>query len=117
VLGGRGSLVGEPYRAFGGRAAGVARLSWSVPLPAPAIALGRYASSGRQLELAPYAAAGWAGRPIVGLPWAESDGVRPVLGVRVEAFHRLLLIELGWGLRDGGVGVTVDVRRDLWPLL
>jgi len=117
VLGGRGSLVGEPYRAFGGRAVGVARLSWSVPLPAPAIALGRYASSGRQLELAPFVAAGWAGRPIVGLPWTESDGIRPVLGVTLEAFHRLLLIELGWGLRDGGVGVTVDVRRDLWPLL
>jgi hypothetical protein len=117
VLGGRGSLVGEPYRAYGGRAVGHARLSWSVPLPAPAIPLGRYASTGRQLELAPYVAAGWAGRPIAGLPWEATDGIRPVLGVTVQALHRLLLIELGWGLRDGGVGLTVDIRRDLWPLL
>jgi hypothetical protein len=117
VLGGRGTLVGEPYRAYGGRAMGYARLSWSVPLPAPAITLGRYASSGRQLEVAPYVSAGWAARPIGGGPWAATDGVRPVLGVTVEAFHRLLLVEFGWGLRDGGVGLTVDVRRDLWPLL
>ena len=117
VVGGRGSLVGEPYRAYGGRAAGHGRLSWSVALPAPAMALGRYASSGRQLELAPYVAAGWVDRPIAGLPWNGTDGLRPVLGVAVEAFHRLLLVELGWGLRNGGVGVTVDVRRDLWPLL
>jgi hypothetical protein len=117
VLGGRGTLVGEPYRAYGGRAMGQARLSWSVPLSAPAVALGRYASSGRQLEVAPYVAAGWAARPVAGLPWAATNGVRPVLGVTVEAFHRLLLVEFGWGLRGGGVGLTVDVRRDLWPLL
>jgi len=117
VLGGRGSLVGEPYRAYGGRSMATARLSWSVPVPAPAIALGRYASTGRQLEVAPFVAAGWVARPASGLPWDRSDGVRPVLGVSVEAFHRLLLVELGWGIRDGGVAVTVDLRRDLWPLL
>lgn len=117
VLGGRGSLVGEPYRAYGGRAVALARVSWSVPVPAPAISLGRYASTGRQLELSPYVAAGWVSRPVAGLPWAASGGVRPVAGVRVEAFHRLLLIELGWGVRDGGARVTVDLRRDLWPLL
>ncbi|MDH5198292.1 MAG: hypothetical protein OEY20_13695, partial [Gemmatimonadota bacterium] len=117
VLGGRGSLVGEPYRAYGGRTAVVARLEWSVALPAPAIALGRYASTGRQLGLAPYVAAGWTARPLTDLPWRASDGIRPVVGVTVEAFHRLLLVEFGWGVRDGGLEVTVDVRRDLWPML
>jgi hypothetical protein len=117
VLGGRGSLVGEPYRAYGGRALALARLSWWVPVPAPAISLGRYASSGSQLEVAPYVAAGWVGRPVSGLRWEGTDGLRPVLGVTVEAFHRLLLVELGWALRDGGLAVTVDLRRDFWPLL
>jgi hypothetical protein len=117
VMGGRGSLVGEPYRAYGGRTAVVGRLQWSVALPAPAIAIGRYASTGRQLGIAPYVAAGWSGRPVAGLPWEASVGVRPVVGLTVEAFHRLLLVEFGWGVRDGGVGVTVDVRRDLWPML
>jgi len=117
VLGGRGTLVGEPFRAYGGRAALLARLQWSVALPAPAIALGRYASTGRQLQVGPYVAAGWAARPVSGLPWVSSDGARPVIGVTAEVFHRLLLVELGWGVRDGSVAVTVDVRRDLWPLL
>jgi hypothetical protein len=117
VLGGRGSLVGEPFRAYGGRGAALGRLSWSVAVPAPAITLGRYASSGRQLEVAPYVAVGWVTRPLAGLRWVHSDGPRPVLGLTVEAFHRLLLIDVGWGLRAGGVGVAVDVRRDFWPLL
>jgi hypothetical protein len=117
VLGGRGSLVGEPYRAFGGRRMAWARLEYNVALPAPAIPLGRYASTGRQLDLAPYVAVGWASDSGTGLPWAASDGVRPVLGVSARLFHRLLELDLGWAPRSRSVGFTVDVRRDLWPLL
>jgi hypothetical protein len=117
VLGGRGTLVGEPFRAYGGRQAALARLSWGVPLPAPAIPLGRYASTGRQLVVAPFVGVGWAAQPVAGLPWADSNGGRPVLGVTVEAFHRLLLLEVGWAVRQEVVGFTVDVRRDLWPIL
>jgi hypothetical protein len=117
VLGGRGTLVGEPLRAYGGRRAALARLSWGVPLPAPAIPLGRYASTGRQLVVAPFVSVGWAAKPAAGLPWADSDGGRPVLGVTVEAFHRLLLLEVGWAVRQETVGFTVDLRRDLWPIL
>ena len=117
VLGGRGSLVGEPYRAYGGRSAALARVAWAVQLPAPAIPLGRYASTGRQLTVAPYVAVGWADRGTAPLPWTASDGVRPVLGVTAEVFHRLLLFDFGWAPRQGAVGVTVDVRQDLWPIL
>jgi len=117
VLGGRGTLVGEPYRAYGGRSAMVGRLAWAVQLPAPALPLGRYASTGRQLTLAPYVGAGWAGRAAGPLPWTGSDGVRPVLGVRADVLHRLILLDFGWAPRERAVGLTVDVRRDLWPIL
>ena len=40
VLGGRGTLVGEPFRAYGGREAGLAHLEWRFEVPAPAISLG-----------------------------------------------------------------------------
>jgi hypothetical protein len=40
-----------------------------------------------------------------------------VLGLSVEAFHRLLLLEFGWAVRQDAVGFTVDLRRDLWPIL
>jgi len=117
VLGGRGTLPGEPYRAYGGRAAALGRVEWSVALPAPAIPLGRYASTGRQLTVGPFVAAGWAAEPLPGLPWMASNGLRPVVGLSTAVFNQLLVVEFGWGLRDRGVGLTVDVRRDLWSIL
>ena len=52
-----------------------------------------------------------------GLPWGRTDGIRPVAGVALEWFMRLVRVEAGVGLRDGGVGVTVDINRDWWGLL
>jgi hypothetical protein len=67
--------------------------------------------------LAPFVALGYAGRPLPGLPWRGTEGVRPVAGLAVEWFMRLIRLELGVGLRNGEVGVTVDVNRDWWGLL
>jgi hypothetical protein len=117
VLGGRGTLEGEPFRAYGGRAAAWARAEWRVPVPFPAVPIGRFASTGRQLVVAPFAAAGWTAQPLVGGLGGATDGPRPVLGLAVEAFHRLLRVDAGWAIRARRVGVTVDVRRALWPIL
>ncbi|HEU5041795.1 MAG TPA: hypothetical protein VFT84_13275, partial [Gemmatimonadales bacterium] len=117
ALGGRGTLVGEPFRAYGGRTAALAHLEWRFDLPAPAIGLGSFASTGRTATVAPFLAAGWTDRPVAGLPGEGSDGVRPVAGVALEWFMRLLRLELGVGLRDGRVGLTVDVSRDWWGVL
>ncbi|MGH7526910.1 MAG: hypothetical protein ACREMX_09420, partial [Gemmatimonadales bacterium] len=105
------------FRAYGGRSAALAHLEWRFTVPAPAIALGSFASTGRTLVVAPFLAAGYAARPFGGLPWGESDGVRPVAGVALEWFMRLLRVEAGLGLRDGRLGITVDVNRDWWGLL
>jgi hypothetical protein len=117
VLGGRGTLVGEPFRAYGGRETGLAHVEWRFPVPVPAVSLGSFASTGRQITVAPFLAAGYTGRPIPALPWNRSDGVRPVAGVAVEWFMRLIRMEAGVGLRDGHIGVTVDINRDWWGLL
>lgn len=117
VLAGRGTLVGEPFRAFGGRTAALARVGWQFDVPFPAVPLGPFASTGRQLVLEPYVAVGWAAEPVVGLPWAASDGARPVVGLAAEVFHNLLRVEAGWAPRARALGLTVDVRRALWPLL
>ena len=79
--------------------------------------LGSFASTGRRLTLAPFLAAGWVDRPLAGLPWGNSDGIRPVAGLAVEWFMRLIRLEAGVGLRDGRVGVSVDVNRDWWGIL
>ncbi|HET7600334.1 MAG TPA: hypothetical protein VFK09_08570, partial [Gemmatimonadales bacterium] len=53
VLGGRGTLVGEPFRAYGGRSYALAHLEWRVDVPVPELALGSFASTGRSVTLAP----------------------------------------------------------------
>jgi hypothetical protein len=117
VLGGRGTLLGEPFRAYGGREVALGQVEWRFEAPVPAIPLGSFASTGRRLTVAPFVALGGAGRPLGGLPWAGSDGVRPVAGVALEWFMRLLRVEAGVGLRTGDFGLTVDVNRDWWGLL
>jgi hypothetical protein len=117
AIGGRGTLVGEPFRAFGGRSVALAHLEWRFEVPAPALKLGSFASTGRRMTLAPFLSAGYAARPLPGLPWSRTGGIRPVAGVALEWFMRLLRVEAGVGLRDGGVGVTVDINRDWWGLL
>ncbi|HVL18760.1 MAG TPA: hypothetical protein VM387_12210, partial [Gemmatimonadales bacterium] len=117
VLGGRATLMPEPFRAYGGRTTALAQVEWRLDLPAPAIGLGSFASTGRRMTLAPFLAAGWADRPLDGLPWSGSDGVRPVAGMALEGLMRLIRVETGVGLRDGRVGITVDINRDWWGVL
>ncbi len=117
VMGGRGTLAGETFRAWGGRYAVVGTVEWRMPVPFPAISLGPLASTGRQLVVAPFVGAGWAGGPIANMPWVPSSGVRPVVGLGVEWFHQLLRVNFGVRLRNPGVALTVDVRRDLWEIL
>ena len=117
VIGGRGTLPGEPFRGYGGRTAALAHLEWRFQVPAPAISLGSFASTGRRMTLAPFLSAGFASRAIPGLPWGSSDGIRPVAGVALEWFMRLIRIEAGVGLRNGSLGVAVDINRDWWGLL
>lgn len=117
ALGGRGTLVGTPYRAYGGRSAVLLHAEWQLPVPVPAIPLGAYATTGTRAVLAPFVAAGWADDAGAGLPWGPSDGVRPVAGLAAELFMRLIRVEFGVDLRGGGVGVTVDLSRDWWGLL
>jgi hypothetical protein len=92
-------------------------MEWRFDVPVPALSLGSFASTGRRMTVAPFLAAGYAGHPLPGLPWGRTDGVRPVAGVALEWFMRLIRIEAGVGLRDGHVGVTVDINRDWWGLL
>jgi hypothetical protein len=117
VLGGRGTLVGEPFRAWGGREFALGRMEWRFDVPVPAIPLGSFASTGRTMVVAPFVAAGVTGRPLNGLPWTGSDGVRPVAGLALEWLMRLIRIEAGVALRTGEVGVTIDVHPEWWGIL
>lgn len=117
VMGGRGTLLGYPFRAFGGRSMAVAQAEWRFDLPAPAIPLGSFASTGRTFVLAPFVGAGWSERAVPGTPWAASAGVRTTAGLATEWFMGLLRVEGGVGLRDGLFQVAVDISREWWNIL
>ncbi len=119
VLGGRGTLLGEGFRAYTGRAAGWASLEWRVPVPVPEIPLGSFAGTGRTLTLIPFAAAGWTGngRPDALALGAPSRGVRPVVGLGFGWLHDLVRCDVGYGLRNGRLGASVDVSREFWDIL
>ena len=117
AIGGRTTLPGEPHRAYGGRAAAWGRVGWRVPVPFPAVPLGPYASTGDRVALTPFVALGWAGLPVSPAPWGPSNGLRPVVGLGADLLHRLLRVETGIATRTGKVGLTVDVRQSLWPIL
>ena len=116
-MGGRGTLLGEPFRAYGGRSIGLVQTELRFEAPFPAIPLGSFASTGRTIVVAPFVAAGWTDRSYGQLPWGASDGVRPVAGIALEWFMRLIRVEAGVGLRTGKVGLTVEVHRDWWGIL
>ncbi|HVX88025.1 MAG TPA: hypothetical protein VG940_03785, partial [Gemmatimonadales bacterium] len=117
VLGGRGTLIGEGFRRWGGQEVHWGQVEWRIPVPAPAIPLGDFANSGHRAILAPFFAAGTTGSPVNGMPWTASHTGRSSAGVALELFYELIRIEAGASLQTGKWGVTFDVGRAWWGLL
>ena len=116
-MGGRGTLVGYPFRAFGGE-----RWRWatrsggstcrrppsrSAPSPAPD------APSSWPRSLAP---AG-ANEPFRAHPGPRAARCGPTVGLATEWFMGLIRLEGGMGLDDGEFEVTLDITREWWNIL
>ena len=115
VLGGRGTLLGDEFRAWGGHAIALAHLEWRVPAPFPSLALGPARTPGT-IMLAPYIAAGWTERPVAGAPWRATPGVRVTAGAGIE-WLGVFRLEVGYGVQSRRAHVTFDVTRDFWSVL
>jgi hypothetical protein len=116
VLGGRGTLLGDDFREWGGRRAGLVHLEWRAPVPFVRMAAGPYARTPGTITLAPYAAAGWSDRPIAGTPWRATPGARVTLGLGAE-WLGVFRLDVGFGLESRRVCVAFDVTRDFWDIL
>jgi hypothetical protein len=116
VLGGRGTLLGDDFRSWGGRQEARAGVEWRVPVPFISISAGPYARTPGHIILAPYAAAGWTARPIAGTPWRATPGTRVTLGLALE-WLGLLRVEGGYGAESRKVHLALDVTHDFWGLL
>lgn len=116
VLGGRGTLLGDPFRAWGGAVAALVHAEWRWPAPFPRLPLGPNARTPGRVTVAPFLAAGAAGRPAAGAPWRRTDVMRVTVGLAVE-WLGVLRVEAGWGAQSERIGVSVDVSRDFWDIL
>ncbi|HEV8149089.1 MAG TPA: hypothetical protein VGP61_02795 [Gemmatimonadales bacterium] len=119
TIGGRGTLPSEVYRGYGGRRVFTGQLEWRLNIPAPAVGLGPFATTGNRATFAPFFGVGWAGGEMAGLPWKRSHGARPVLGAALEILHGLIRFEAARPLRgaDAKLRLTVDVSPEWWPIL
>ncbi len=118
VLGGRGTLLGDEFREWGGRRAALVHLEWRAPVPFVRMAAGPYARTPGTITLAPYVAAGWSDRPIPGTPWRATPGpgARVTLGVGLE-WLGVFRLDAGYGVQSRRARLAFDVTRDFWDIL
>src|SRR5438034_290451 len=116
VLGGRGTLVGDVFRRWGGRRVALLHLEWRLPVPFVSLGVGPYARTPRILTVAPYVALGWAAGPVAGTPWTATPGTRVTVGLAFE-WLGVFRWEAGFGTATHRVGLAFDVTRDFWGIL
>jgi hypothetical protein len=116
VLGGRATLLGDDFRAWGGRAAGLLHLEWRVRAPFPSLSLGPAARTPNTFTLAPYVAAGWTDRPVAGTPWRATPAMRVTTGLGLE-WLGVFRFEAGYGVQSRRAHLAFDVTRDFWRIL
>lgn len=118
VLGGRGTVPGEAFRQWGGARAIWGSAEWLAQVRGPILPLGRLGRTGGTLRIGPLVGGGWAAGKVEGAPWGPSESFRPVVGLVVELFDRLLRVEFAQPLRGGrGPGIAADVARTWWSVL
>jgi hypothetical protein len=115
VLGGRGTLLGDGFRDWGGRRAALVHIEWRTSVPFVRMSAGPARTPGT-ITLAPYVAAGWAAEPIAFTPWRATPGTRVTLGLGAE-WLGLLRLEAGYGLQTHDFHLAFDVARDFWDIL
>ena len=95
----------------------LARVEWWFPFRLPSPRMGSWVQAGSESTIAPFVAIGWADQPVEGLPWAASEGLRPVLGVASELLFNVVRVEAGWAPRAGRVSILLDASPSWWPVL
>jgi hypothetical protein len=117
VLGGRGTLLGEPFRSLGGRRMLWTYGEWQIPVGIPEIRMGSFAGTGKQVTLAPNVGIGWVGGRMVGLAAGPTAGPEVSVGLGASWLHDLLRFDVGYGLTSRRFGGAVDVSRAFWSIL
>lgn len=116
VLGGRGTLLGDDFRRWGGARVALVHFEWRIPVPFVALGVGPYARTPRTLTIAPFVAVGSTGRAVAGTPWAATPGPRATVGLGLE-WLGVFRLDMGFGTATQRLAVALDVTRDFWGIL
>jgi hypothetical protein len=118
LAGGPWSGPGYAFHELAGRFVLSPRAEWRVPVPFPAIPLGKYGKSPGRMQLIPFAQAvvlgGTSADPRVS---PRPDGVYPSAGIGALLFYDLLRVDVSRGLRDGAWRFAIDIDRSFWNIM
>lgn len=117
LLGGRGTVPGHAFRAWGGDRAGWLRLEASRDLVGPWISIRAIAAAGWAELAGPGRAAAARFGGARGGALRGTGGVRPSAGIGVGLVDGLLRVDLVRGLEDGRWEWIVAFDRRLWDVL
>jgi hypothetical protein len=115
LMGGRGTLLGDAFRAWGGRRAALLHVELRTPVPFLRLSAGPTRTPGT-ITLAPYASVGWASEPVPLTPWQPTPTARVTFGLGAE-WLGLVRVEAGYGAQSRRMHVAFDVTRDFWNIL
>jgi hypothetical protein len=115
VMGGRGTLLGDEFREWGGRRAALLHLELRTVAPFFGLPAGPARTPGR-ITLAPYVALGSTDEPFPQMPWQTTPGTRVTLGLGAE-WLGLFRFEAGYGIQSRQIRLAFDVTRDFWDIL
>ncbi len=115
VIGGRGTLLGDDFREWGGRRAALIHVELRTVVPFFRLPAGPARTPGN-ITLAPYVALGSTDEPFPQMPWKTTPGTRVTLGLGAE-WLGLFRIEAGYGMQSRHLHVAFDVTRDFWDIL
>ena len=114
-LGGPTSGPGYGFHQFAGRVGASARVEWRSSVPFVGLSLGPYGKAPARATLAPFATVIYSGNEASFVP--DRAGWYPALGVGALLFFDLLRVDVARGLHHGRWTFSLDVTRDLWPIL
>jgi len=114
-----GPVTGPGYSAhqFVSQALVAQRVEWRVPVPFPAIPIGRWGHSAGRATFAPYAGLVVLKQRGEGGAGNQSVLGYPSLGAALLVFFDLIRFDVARGIRNGRWTFGVDLTRDLWRIL
>ncbi len=111
-FGGPVSGPGYEFHSLVGGAGVSQRLEWQGRIPFVPLDLGRFGRVPATLVLAPYVHGVWLDRPL-----STAPGWYPAVGLGAIGLFDLVRVDVARGLRDGRWTFSLDLSRDLWPVM